>query len=204
MTGFFISLEGIDGCGKTTQWNLLKEYLKKENKPHKCVREPGSTQLGERLRTITKDSQIDIAPIAEAYLYATCRAQLVASIIKPALEQGEIVVCDRFLDSSLVYQGYARTLGQNTVWEINKHAVLGIWPDITFFLDIPVSVSLDRTAAKQKDRMEMQNIDFYNKVCEGYKKTASEQQKRIVTINGELPEKDIHEQIAEKLKKINK
>lgn len=200
MNGFFITLEGIDGSGKTTQCQLLQKHLQAANIPHICIREPGSTSLGEMLRTIISDPQAEIHPIAESYLYATCRAQLTAQVIQPALGQGKIVVCDRFLDSSIVYQGAARNLGDRTVQEINKHATFGLVPDITFLIDVPVSVSLNRIDAKKKDRIEMEETHFHEAVRHGYKKLAKEH-KRIVVIDGTQSIDNIHNEILEAIKK---
>ncbi|MCL1995034.1 MAG: dTMP kinase [Defluviitaleaceae bacterium] len=208
MTGIFVTLEGADGSGKTTQWQLVQDYLQAKKIPNICIREPGSTLLGESLRTIIKDPGVIMDPITEAYVYAACRAQLVAQVIKPALDEGKIVVCDRFLDSSIVYQGGARKLGIVAIQEINKHAVFGLEPNITFFIDVPVDVSMHRastragtcTDTKEKDRIDMEGVDFHSAVYEGYKKLAS-RHKRIITIDGMQSIESINTQIVNTIEK---
>lgn len=172
----FITFEGIDLSGKSTQCKLLGEYLVKKGHKVISLREPGGTRISERIREILLDRKSDgIVPLAEFFLYSAARAQLVQQTIKPALEAGQIVVCDRFADSSTAYQGFARGIGIEEVESINAIATDGIEPDITFFIDISVEESLKRLmiAGKLKDRMEAEGQRFFNLVREGYLQLAT-------------------------------
>ena len=201
MNGLFVTLEGLDGCGKTTQWHLLKQFLENNNIPNVCIREPGSTPLGENLRNIIKNPNEEITPITEAYLYATCRAQLVEHVILPALTSGKVIVCDRFLDSSLVYQGVARGLGINIIKEINKNAVADIVPNVTFFIDTPIEITKKRILHKDKDRLELEGDNFINAVYKGYKQLTKENS-RIITLDGTKSIEFIHRSIISKMREI--
>ena len=192
MKGFFITFEGIDGCGKTTQCRLLSDFLTKIKKDHISIREPGATQLGEKLRPIIQDPQTKITSYTEVYLYAACRCELLQTIIKPALELNKIVICDRFLDSSLAYQGFSRGIGMDVVKNINQFAVDGVTPDITFFLDIPIDLA--QTRLTKLDRIELEGAGFQTLVQQGYKQLAKENS-RIITIDGSQTPQKIHEQI---------
>ena len=137
MKGLFITVEGTDGAGKSTQIQLLTDYLKSKGRNVILKREPGGTEISEKIRELILDvNNKEMSDVAEALLYAASRAQLVQQVIKPALVKGEVVICDRFVDSSIVYQGIARGLGKNMVEEINRFAIDGIMPDITLFFDL--------------------------------------------------------------------
>ncbi|QSZ27418.1 dTMP kinase [Aceticella autotrophica] len=182
--GKLITFEGIDGCGKTTQINLLKEYLLIKGYNAIILREPGGTSIGEEIRKILLYNKNYIYPVTEALLYAASRAQLLAEIIIPALDEGKIIIMDRFVDSSLVYQGYARGLGMEKVMEINRIATYGIKPDLTIFFDItPENALTRRKTRKQNDRFEEENMEFYEKVYEGYHKLINLEPERFVVIN---------------------
>ncbi|MCL1936614.1 MAG: dTMP kinase [Defluviitaleaceae bacterium] len=208
MSGFFITMEGVDGSGKSTQCRLLQEYLKKINKKSIHLREPGATPLGEMLREIIKNPIYNVNKITEAYLYATSRSELVEAVIKPALENGNIVICDRFLDSSIAYQGVARGIGTDIIREINKYAVSDICPNITFFIDIPIELSEKRLKIRNfessqiKDRIELENKFFKEKVRDAYK-NLSKENKRIVTIDGTKKIEEIHRNIISYLEFLN-
>ena len=207
MSGKFITLEGVEGSGKSTQWQLLGEHLAKQNKPHILLREPGATPLGENIRNLLQhDHNVNISPIAEAYLFAASRAQLVSQVIQPALAQGKLVICDRFIDSSLVYQGIARGLGIDTIANINQHAIAGTMPHVTIFLDVPVSVSLERINSTKVplDRIESEGIAFHTALYNGYKKQALQDAPhgRIITIDGTLSKQGIHSQITSTIQAI--
>lgn len=164
----FISLEGCEGVGKSTQLALLKKYLESTNQSAVYVREPGSTQISEQIRKVILDpNNTAMTDMTEAMLYAASRAQLVREVIKPALERGELVICDRYVDSSVAYQGFARGLGEDVVKQINAPAVDGCMPDITIFLDLKPSESF-RTFNITDDRMELESREFHNKVYEGF------------------------------------
>ena len=182
--GKLITFEGIDGCGKTTQINLLKEYLLIKGYNAMILREPGGTAIGEEIRKILLYNKNYIYPVTEALLYAASRAQLLAEIIIPALDEGKIIIMDRFVDSSLVYQGYARGLGIEKVMDINRIATYGIKPDLTIFFDItPENALTRRKTRKQNDRFEEENMEFHEKVYEGYHKLINLEPERFVVIN---------------------
>jgi len=168
MKGKFITIEGPDGAGKTTQVRKISEYLKSRGVKVLVTREPGGTSLGEKLRELLLALEGESpVPEAEALIYAASRAQLVTKVIKPALESGFIVLCDRFVDSSLAYQGWARGLGIERLKDINGWFLKDTWPDITIVLDIDPVQSLKRISGK-KDRLENENLAFHRKVREGF------------------------------------
>ncbi len=183
--GFFITLEGVDGCGKTTQAKLLQDYFKSKNIEVLVLREPGGTAIGEKIRTIILDvKNAEMSNITEMLLYASARAQLVSEVIKPALLAGKIVICDRFIDSSFVYQGFARGIDLDIVYKVNNIVLNETIPDITLFLDISPEITLKRRRFQNtSDRIEKENIEFHLMVYSGYKKIASMYPDRIKTIN---------------------
>lgn len=202
MKGSFISLEGTEGCGKSTQCKLLKGYLDKKNIDSIIVREPGSTSIGEQIRSIILDKRNkEMFSHTEALLYAAARAQLVEEVIKPKLREGITIICDRFLDSSLVYQGISRKLGIKTIENINKYSIDGLVPDITFFIDLtPVTSFKRKNKNIELDRIEEENEDFHSLVYNGYKHIAEIYGSRINTIDGTLTEEEVHNKIVSALK----
>lgn len=181
--GLFITFEGPDGSGKTTQIKLLKEYLEGIGYPALLSREPGGTPIGEKIRSMILDRENEeMDEVAEALLYAASRAQHVAQVILPALEAGKTVICDRFMDSSVAYQGYGRGLG-DCVREINEIAVKGCRPDVTFFMDLKPEVGKSRIREKQQDRLEMEEIGYHNEVYRGYMELARKDPQRIIVID---------------------
>ncbi|NLK98807.1 MAG: dTMP kinase [Epulopiscium sp.] len=201
MRGLFISMEGPDGSGKTTQIELLKEYFLNKGYEVIITREPGGTQISEKIRDIILDvNNKALSNMTEALLYAASRAQHVEEKIKPALENGKIVISDRFVDSSIVYQGYARGIGIDIVESINNFAIQGFMPDITFFFDIEPEFAMKRKA-KQKslDRLEQEHILFHNKVYEGYKILLKRYPKRIKSIDARQSIDNIYEQIMKEV-----
>jgi dTMP kinase len=182
--GLFISFEGPDGSGKSTQIEFLKEFFQEIEVPCVFTREPGGTHIGEEIREIILDKHNnDMSDLTEAFLYAASRSQHVEQVIRPALERGFVVVCDRFVDSSIAYQGYARGLG-NVVAEINRLATGNLLPDVTFFFDIDPKISKKRISSGERDRLESEKIRFHRKVYQGYKALAENEPDRIVTVNG--------------------
>ncbi|MBR2955634.1 MAG: dTMP kinase [Clostridia bacterium] len=177
----FITFEGCEGVGKSTQLNFLKEYLNRTGQEAVFVREPGGTSIGEQIRkVILNPNNTEMAPVTESMLYASSRVQLIDQVILPALRAGKIVVCDRYLDSSIAYQGYARGLGADLVKKVNYYAVENCMPDVTIFLDLCPAESFRATPGN--DRMEQENREFHNKVYEGYKAEIAISNGRIVPI----------------------
>ena len=209
MKGLFIVMEGPDGSGKTTQINLLKEYLEEAGYECLITREPGGTVIGEEIRQlILNPEHKEMSPVTEMLLYAASRAQLVHEVIGPALEEGKIVISDRFVDSSIVYQGIARKLGISTVSAVNAPGI-GIYrPDGIFFIDLSEAEGLHRKKEqKNLDRMEQEGIDFHHMVSEGYRKVLSGRPE-VMKIDGgrsiDTIQKKIRNHVDELLKKKNR
>ncbi len=181
--GFFITFEGPDGAGKSTQIDRLKLFFTERDLDVLYTREPGGTDIGEKIRKLILDKEnIEMEPVTEAFLYASARAQLVRQVLKPAIKEGKIIVCDRYMDSSTAYQGYARGLG-DAVAEINKHAIDGLLPDLTFLFILDPEIGKSRIAVESYDRLESQNFEFHRKVAEGYIEIAKNNDKRFVIID---------------------
>lgn len=198
--GLFITFEGIDGCGKSTQIELLREFLDSKGIDNIVIREPGGTVVGEKIREILLDKKnSDMTPLAELLLFEAARAQIVSEKISPALEEGTCVICDRFFDSSMAYQGVARGMGTDVVSLLNNVAVAGIAPDITFFLDITVEESLARRnkRGEESDRIESAGDSFLEKVRQGYLYAAVYDSDRIKTIDASSSIEDIASQIQD-------
>ena len=209
MKGLFIVMEGPDGSGKTTQINLLKEYLEEAGYECLITREPGGTVIGEEVRQlILNPEHKEMSPVTEMLLYAASRAQLVHEVIGPALEEGKIVISDRFVDSSIVYQGIARKLGISTVSAVNAPGI-GIYRlDGIFFIDLSEAEGLRRKKEqKNLDRMEQEGIDFHHMVSEGYRKVLSGRPE-VMKIDGgrsiDTIQKKIRNHVDELLKKKNR
>ena len=167
--GYFISFEGLDGSGKSTQIKKLNDYLRKAGYNVVISREPGGTAIGEKIREIILSPENGkMTSITEAMLYAASRAQHVDEVIKPALSEGKIVICDRFVDSSIAYQGYGRGI-RTTVETINEYATAGCMPDITFFLNADHETGTERMKNRSMDRIELEQADFHNEVYKGYR-----------------------------------
>lgn len=208
MKGLFIVMEGPDGSGKTTQINLLEEYLKEAGYECLITREPGGTIIGEEVRKLILNPEYkEMSSVTEMLLYAASRAQLVQEVIGPALEEGKVVISDRFVDSSIVYQGIARNLGISTVSAVNAPGI-GIYrPDGIFFIDLSEAEGIRRKKEQKKlDRMEQESIDFHHMVSEGYRKVLSNRPE-VIKIDGnkeiDIIQKKIRNQVDELLKKKN-
>lgn len=181
--GIFITFEGIDGCGKSTQSRLVYNYLKKKGYGVVFTREPGGTKLAEAVREMLLNPKNTISPLAELFLYESSRAEHVKEIIAPALKAKKIVICDRFSDATVAYQGYGRGLDKNMINTLNDFASSGIKPGLTILLDIPVKEGLGRAKSlKKNDRMEKEKLSFYGRVRAGYLKQAKLFPKRIKLI----------------------
>jgi dTMP kinase len=189
----FVTFEGLDGSGKSTQAGLLVERLEADGEDVVGTREPGGTELGERIRDLVLHGGY-VAPWAEALLYAAARAQHVDEVIRPALERGASVVCDRYVDSSVAYQGVARGLGLERVLDLNLAAVGGLLPDRTFLLALDVA-HLQSRLRREHDRLERESGDFHALAGAGYRELAARFPERIVVLDGTLPAKTIAEEV---------
>ena len=194
----FVTFEGLDGSGKSTQANLLAEALAGDRRDVVATREPGGTELGERVRELLL-AEGEVSPWAEAALFAAARAQLVEEVIAPALERGADVICDRYLDSSLAYQGIARGLGLDRVLELNLQAVGGVLPDRTFLLLVD-PVESARRVGSEGDRIEREGDDFRARVDAAYRQLAEVFPERIQTIDGTRTPREIAEEVLHELR----
>ena len=202
MKGIFITFEGIDGCGKSTQCEMLKNHLEANGKDFLFVREPGGTVIGERIREILLDKKnSQMTARTELLLFEAARAQITDEVIKPALEEGKIVLCDRFFDSSSAYQGMARGMGMDFVGSLNMAATGGLKPDITFFFDITAEEALARRGKRGEasDRIELAGLKFQEDVRKGYLELAKSSDGRIVTIDATNGIDEIFAQILKML-----
>jgi dTMP kinase len=192
----FISFEGLDGTGKTTQAAMLADALELEGITVVRVREPGGTASGERIRELLLDRESRIAPAAEALLYAAARAQLVDEVIRPALERGETVIADRFIDSSLAYQGVARGLGLDAVLAANRLGTAGVMPTVTLLLELPAHQAAARRGSTP-DRIEAEGDGFHEAVAEGFRDAAAMFPERIHRIDASGPPRAVLARVRE-------
>jgi dTMP kinase len=220
--GYFITFEGIEGSGKTTQMEMLRDHLEWKEKKVVAVREPGGTVLGERIRAILlniereKDSPDEeeveaegLDPLAELFLYEACRAQLIVHVIRPALNEDKIVICDRFIDSTVTYQSFGRGLDIKGVRPLNKWACRGVVPDVTFVIDCTPEVGLKRALTRiaanetgpREDRFEREDIEFHTRIRDGYLYLAKQEPARIKLVNGERDIDVIHKEICDIIEK---
>lgn len=198
MRGTFVALEGIDGSGKSTQVRLLAEELARRGVHHVLTREPGGTALGEALRELVLAGDAPIDAAAEAYLFAAARAALVDQVVRPALMAGRMVVSDRFLDSSLAYQGAAGSLGVHAVWELNRTAVAECLPDLALVVDVPAEVAAARRPPVA-DRIEGRGEDFLHRVADGYRALATSHPDRVVLLDGTGSPEEVHALVMERV-----
>lgn len=203
--GLFITFEGIDGAGKTTQIKLLQEYLISKKLSVRLSREPGGTPLGDKIRTLILDkNNADMCPMTELLLYYASRAQHIEQVIAPALEHGECVICDRFYDSSYAYQQLGRGIDKKALDALTCMVAEEFHPDITFLLDISPEVSAQRlhTRGNELDRLEEENQKFKEKVRQGFLSQAALEPNRIKIIDASLPVEEIFQQIKEHTNKL--
>lgn len=195
----FISFEGIDGSGKSTQLNLLREWFEDRGSSVIVIREPGATLLSESIREILLSTKQSITPTAELLLFSAARTQLVEKVIEPALETDAIILCDRYVDSTTAYQGFGRGLDLTRVHAINEIATRGVMPDLTFFIDVRYEQAQQRMqfaeGGGEPDRMERAGGDFFNRVRDGYLSIAGHDPKRFVVIDGYRERDAIHRDI---------
>lgn len=205
MRGLFITLEGGDGAGKSTQIRNIEKFFAEKGLVVVRTREPGGTEISEKLRAILLDSHnTEMSPVTEMMIYAASRAQNVREFIIPALERGEIVICDRFVDSSIAYQAYGRELG-DMVAEVNKYATGGLTPDITFWMDIDPEAGKARAAkAGDLDRLELEEMEFHYRVYRGYQKIAEDDPGRVMRIDASDTVDNIRDSICSYLEELCK
>ncbi len=192
--GLFITFEGADGCGKTTQLNLLAEYLKNSGREVVLTREPGGKGLGEKVREILLNYDGEVSDRCESFLFLADRAQNIDVIVSPAVNDGKIVLCDRHIDSTVAYQGFGRGLDIERIKMLNNIATNGRKPDLTIVFDIDVENSMKRVG-NQKDRMESAGIEFHNRVRNGYLQIAKEEPERIKVVDASQSVEDVFEDV---------
>ena len=199
--GLFITFEGPDGCGKTTQMNLLANYLEQKGKTVVLTREPGGKGLGEKVREILLNYNGEVSDRCESFLFLADRAQNIDIIVNPAVKEGKIVLCDRHIDSTVAYQGYGRGLDIDRINMLNNLATNGKKPDLTFVFDVDVETSMKRVG-KEKDRMESAGIEFHNRVRNGYLELATQEPDRIKVLYATKTIEEIQEKVIEIIEKL--
>lgn len=201
----FISFEGIEGCGKTTQVELLAQFLSRRSISYMVTREPGGTRLGKIIRKILLDpDHNEMEPLTELFLYAADRAQHIAQVVRPAMEARQWLICDRFADATAAYQGYGRGQDLKLIQQLNHWATGGLWPQLSLLLDCPVEIGLDRARKRMmdnsldglEDRFEQHGLAFHEKVREGYLKLAAQYPDRFEILDATLGIEAVHEQIV--------
>lgn len=203
--GKFITFEGCDGCGKSTQLKMLSEYLTENDIPHIFTREPGGGKISEAIREILLSGKnSNMTDECEALLFAASRVQHLSDRVEPALQEGKLVICDRYVDSSLAYQAYARGLGAEFVSEINAYALKNYRPDVTVFIDLSPEAAFQRKrGADQNDRLELAGMDFHKRVYEGYKEIAKKEPDRVACVDGNQTPEEIFAEVIHILKERN-
>ncbi len=211
--GIFITVEGIEGCGKSTQAKILRRYLEKKGFEVILTREPGGTEIGNQIRRILLDRKNKkIIPVAELLLYAASRAQHVNEVISPGIAEGKIVICDRFSDATTAYQGYGRGLDRKLIFLLDKISTGGLVPDLTIVLDLPEEIGLERAKKRNREmgisegegRIEEESLTFHRKVRKGYLKIASSNKKRVRVINSLSNINEINAEICKEADKLIK
>lgn len=202
--GLFLTVEGPDGAGKTTQIELLRDYLSDKGYDIIVCREPGGTKISEAIRQVILNKDFtEMSHMTELLLYTAARAQLMEEVIRPALKEGKVVICDRFVESSAVYQGIARGMGIELVYEINQYAIGDTLPDLTIMIDLDAKTGISRKKEQAElDRMEREALDFHEKVVKGYREIAALHPERIYKVDGHQTIEEIHKKIAAAVDKI--
>lgn len=204
MKGKFITFEGIEGCGKTTQIKLLDEYLRRNGHKTLLTREPGGTEIGDKIRQILLDPQNKkMHPITELLLYGASRSQHIEELIRPALLEGKMVLCDRYSDSTTAYQGAARRLDLKKLDEMDKIATSSLKPDLTIVIDVAAKDGLSRATKRgSPDRLEQEKLDFHERVREGYLSIAKKEPNRVLVVDGSRDIDTVHKKIVNQLEKF--
>ena len=200
--GKFITFEGCDGCGKSTQLKMMSEYLTKNGIPHVFTREPGGGKISEAIREILLNGKnSEMTDECEALLYAASRVQHLQDVVEPALKEGKLVICDRYVDSSIAYQAYGRNLGVEFISKINAYAIENYLPDVTVLIDLsPKAAFLRKKGADENDRLEQAGMAFHEKVYEGYLALAKDNPKRVARIDGAGTPEEIFKEVVRILK----
>ena len=201
--GFFITFEGIDGCGKSTQARRLQRKLEVKGNAPLLLREPGGTPISEDIRKVLLNPEnSSMAPENEALLLAASRSQLLKEVIIPHIEKGAIILCDRYIDSTLAYQGYGRDLPQEWLRQINRFAFELAIPDRTFLFDLPVDVALSRLGDRQRDRIEATGVNFLEKVRSGFLTLAEQESDRYIILDGQNQIEELEKEISSQVLRI--
>jgi dTMP kinase len=203
LAGKFLVVDGPDGAGKSTQMRMLAEYLTARHVPLTVTRDPGGTAVGDKIRAILLDNANgDIAPACELMLYMASRAQLVAEVIQPALTAGRCVLCDRYVSSTIAYQG-AAGVDAATIRQVAQPAVGSVWPDLTIIVDVPAEFGLGRAGrAGGHDRMESKSLEFHRRVRESFLAQARENPARFVVIDGRATPQEVHQKVVDSLARL--
>jgi len=196
--GLFITFEGIDGCGKTTQIKLLQDFMIKQGKEVLLTREPGAKGLGSKLREILLNYDGEVSSNCESFLFLADRAQHIDTIVKPAIDMGKMVLCDRHIDSTIAYQGFGRGVDIEQLKALNNIATSGLKPDLTFVFDIDIDTSISRVG-KEKDRMESAGFEFFKRVREGYLEIAKQEPERVKVIDGTKSREDVFAEVLTRI-----
>lgn len=198
----FLVLEGIDGSGKTTQQRLLADWVRDQGESVTCCRDPGDTPLGQQLREILLHSAGDLHPMSEALLFLAARAELIRQVIRPAQERGDWVVCDRFLLSTVVYQGHAASerIDPNWLWSVGRDAAFGLMPDLILLLDLPVEVASQRS--RRQDRFEARGREFQERVRRGFLIEADRQPEKIRIVDALGRPDEVHRRIRDEVERV--
>ncbi len=204
MTGLFISFEGVEGCGKSTQIARLKTLLEARGQVVRLTREPGGTAIGEAIRHVLLNPDHEaMGPATELLLYAASRAQHVHEVIRPAIARGEVVLCDRYADSTVAYQGAGRGLPENMLAQLHELATGGLWPDLTLLIDLPAADGLRRARNRgRSDRLEQESLDFHERVRQGFLRLAQQEPRRITIIDGAQTVEAVAETIARRVETL--
>ena len=202
LEGKLVSFEGLDGSGKSTQIEKLRSYFQEQGRPMVVYREPGGTDISERVRSLLLHDTDEMDSTTELLLFASARSQVVAENVIPALEGGKLVVLDRFYDSTTAYQGYGHNFDIEKITMINEIASHGRVPDLTIYLHIPLHVREERMSERSKDRMERKSDDFYSQVYNGFEALAQDHPRRIKKLDGSLDEQTLHKEVVSRINEL--